>query len=106
MPSLDPGVKPGGEGKADTDGVVDVDDLFCETTRTPLSSGLEHELDELQELKAGDRDNSEGPAAPFVESAGGVSPDSAGPRRVSLGDGRGGTNQGESRVTTPVSSSS
>jgi len=85
---------------------VDVDDLFRETTRTCLSPGLEHELSESEEPRAGDRDDSEGPAAPSVENAGEVSPSPAGPRRVSFGDGRGGTNHGESWGEIPVSRSS
>lgn len=58
--SLSPGGKSGGEGKADGDGVVDTDDLACEVIREHLSSGLEHEADELKEPRVGEWYDGEG----------------------------------------------
>ena len=95
-------MKPGGGGKADTDGTVDVEDLSRESARAPLSSGFEYKLGESEELGTGDRYDGEGSAASVVESAEDVSPGSTGARRVSLGDGRGWTNHGELWETTTV----
>lgn len=77
-------MKSGGEGKADTDGTVDSDDLVCETARGHLSSGFEHEL---EKPTTGGWYGGEGSAASFVE-------DSACPHKVSCGDCCSGTSRG------------
>ena len=66
--SLGPGGKSGGEGKADGDGAVDIDDLACEVTQERLSSRLECELGEWKKPKVGDRYDGEGSMAPSMES--------------------------------------
>lgn len=50
-------MKPGGGGKADMDGFVDIDDAVCEVTRERLSLWLAHELGEFKKPRTGDWDN-------------------------------------------------
>ena len=47
-------MKPGGDGKADMDGIVDIDDVARELTRERPSSGLVHELGEFKKPRTGD----------------------------------------------------
>lgn len=95
--TLDPGGKPGGGGKADGDGAVDIDDLTWEITRERrLSSGLECEFAELKKPGAGDRYDDDECALSS----------SAGTREASYGDGRGGKSCGESWKGAPVPCSS
>lgn len=65
---LGPGGNSGGEGKADGDGAVDIDDLACEVTQERLSSRLECELGEWKKPRAGDRCGGEDPMALSMEN--------------------------------------
>jgi hypothetical protein len=84
--SLGPCVKSGGEGKAETDGNVDIDDLTCETTRVRILSGLGYEFGQFEKPRTGDWHDDEGSVVLFMESAGGAPSNSAGPREVPRGN--------------------
>lgn len=47
-------MKSGGDGKADMDGIVDIDDVARELTRERLSSGLVYEFGEFKKPRTGD----------------------------------------------------
>jgi hypothetical protein len=98
------GVKSGGEGKTDTDGVIDIDDLTCETARAHLSSELEYELGEFEKPGTDGWHGGRGSMASFMRRAGGAPSSSAGTCKVSSGDDRSRTSRGEPWETTPASS--
>lgn len=64
--SLVPGVKSGGDGKADMEGTVDIDDVACEVPRERFSSRLAYELAEFREPRTGDGYNDDGPVGSFI----------------------------------------
>ena len=65
-------MEPGGDGKADRDGTVDIDDVAREVPRDRFSFRVAQELGEFKKPRIGDRCNDDRSVELFISGAGGA----------------------------------